>query len=161
MNGGDHAMPPRPGEWPPDPVAEPQFFHDVTLRRVLAFFLDLAIIVMITIVIHMALAMLTIMTFGLASPLHALIAPPIIGLAYHILQIGSPASATIAMRLMGLRAWSVVGGRPSGLQAIIHAFCYYGSMVVTGGLICLVALFTRRRQTLHDLLAGIVLLREI
>ena len=86
---------------------------------------------------------------------------PLFGLIYHVLQVGSPVSATLGMRLMGLRAWGVMGGRPSGLQALIHGACYYGSMAVTGGLICLVALFTGRRQTLHDLLAGIVLLRDV
>jgi uncharacterized RDD family membrane protein YckC len=154
-------MPPVSGAWPPDPIDDPQFYRDVTLRRIIAFCIDVGIIAMISIVIHMALIMVTVMTLGLTSPLHLLVAPPVIGLAYHILQIGSPVSATIGMRLMGLRAWSTTGGRPTGLQAIIHGLTYYGSMIVTGGLICLVALFTPRRQTVHDLLAGIVVLRTV
>ncbi len=163
MVGGVTIMPPVSGAWPPDPVADPQYYRDITLRRVIAFFIDVMIIAMISFVIHMAATMLTVMTLGLAAPLHGLVIAlsPLFGLIYHVLQVGSPVSATIGMRLLGMRAWSVVGGRPSGLQAAVHGLCYYGSMVVTGGLICLVALFTRRRQTLHDLLAGIVLLREI
>ncbi len=161
MVGGVSIMPSVSGEWPPDPIGAPQFYHDVTARRIVAFIIDIMIIAMISIVIHMALGMLTIMTLGLASPLHFLVAPPIIGLAYHILQIGSPVAATMGMRLMGLRAWSTAGGRPSGVQATVHGICYYGSMAVTAGLICLVALFTQRRQTLHDMLAGIVMLRDV
>ena len=153
-------MPPM-DEWPPDPLDAPELYAAVTERRVAAFVLDRLIIAMISIVLYLALGMLTILTFGLAAPLFVLLTHPIIGLAYHILQIGSPVAATLGMRLMGLRAWSMPGGRPTGLQAVIHGFCYYGSMAVTGGLICLVALFNRRRQTLHDMLAGIVVLREI
>jgi uncharacterized RDD family membrane protein YckC len=146
--------------WPPDPLDAPELYNDITSRRIFAFFIDLMILAMITLVVHMALIMLTVASFGLLAPLHGLLAPPIIGLAYHILQVGSPVAATLGMRLMGLRTWSVNGGRPTGLQAIIHGICYYGSMAVTGGLIALVALFNRRRQTLHDMLAGIVMLRE-
>jgi uncharacterized RDD family membrane protein YckC len=161
VSGQVEVMPPVGHGWPPDPFDQPLLFYGVTERRVAAFLLDLTIIAMISIVLHLALGMLTVMTLGLAGPLHAFLAPPIIGLAYHILQIGSPEAATLGMRLMGLRTWSTTGGRPTGLQAVIHGFCYYGSMAVTGGLICLVALFNRRRQTLHDMLAGILMLREI
>jgi uncharacterized RDD family membrane protein YckC len=161
VSGQVEVLPPVAGAWPPDPLDHPLLFNGVTERRVAAFLLDLAIIAMISIVLHLALGMMTIMTLGLAGPLHVFLAPPIVGLAYHILQIGSPVAATLGMRLMGLRAWSVTAGRPTRLQAVIHGFCYYGSMAVTGGLICLVALFNRRRQTLHDMLAGILMLREI
>ena len=147
--------------WPPDPLDARPLFLGVTERRVVAFLIDLSIIALISIVLHMALGMLTLMTFGLASPLHLFLAPPIIGLAYHILQVGAPVAGTLGMRLMGLRVWSMSGGRPTMLQAVIHAVCYYGSMAVTGGLVCLVALFNRRRQTLHDMLAGLLVLRQI
>lgn len=159
--GGVTIMPPVSSHWPPDPIDDPQFYHDVTLRRVLAHILDLMIVAMVSIVVHLAIGMLTVMTLGLAAPLHALVAPPIIALAYPILQIASPVSATLGMRLMGLRVWAAHGGRPNGLQAVIHVVCYYGSMAVTGGLICLVPLFNPRRLTVHDMLAGVVVLREV
>ncbi len=139
-------------------MRRPEFYDGVTSRRVFAYVLDFAIVAMLTIVIHLAIGMLTILSLGLLWPLHVLAVPLVIALAYHILQIAAPVSGTLGMRLLGLRAWSVVAGRPTGLQATIHGFCFYGSMAVTGGLICLVALFNRRRQTLHDMLAGIVVL---
>lgn len=161
MTGETVVLPPSVAGWPPDPIAAPQFYESVTLRRVCAYVLDAMIIATILIVLHLALTVLTVMTFGLLAPLQFFVVPLALALAYHILQIASPVSATIGMRLFGLRAWSVIGGRPTGTQAIIHGFCYYGSMSVTGGLIALVALFNGRRQTLHDMLAGIVILREV
>lgn len=161
MTGGFTVLPPDAAGWPPDPIAAPQYYAAVTLRRVCAYVLDAMIIAMILLVLHLALTIVTVITFGLLAPLQFLVVPLALALAYHILQIASPVSATIGMRLFGLRAWSVLGGRPTGIQAIVHGFCFYGSMSVTGGLIALVALFNPRRQTLHDMLAGIVVLREI
>ena len=161
MTDGFTVLPPDTAGWPPDPITAPQYYESVTLRRVCAYVLDAMIIAMIVVVLHLALTIVTIMTLGLFAPLQFLVIPLALALAYHILQIASPVAATIGMRLLGLRAWSVVGGRPTGTQALVHGFCFYGSMSVTGGLIALIALFNRRHQTLHDMLAGIVVLREI
>ncbi|HEY1722371.1 MAG TPA: RDD family protein [Magnetospirillaceae bacterium] len=161
MAGAFSVLPPLSTTWPPDPLHEPQFYRDVTSRRVFAFVIDLMIVAMASIVAYMALIMVTVMTLGLAAPLFILFAHPILGLAYHVVLLASPASGTLGMRLMGLRAWSVAGGRPNGFQAVVHGVCYYGSMAVTSGLICLVALFNARRLTLHDMLAGVVVLRDI
>ena len=126
----------------------------MTLRRVVAFGLDWAILVMVLLVLHLMVGMLTLLSFGLLWPLHLLVLPLFVALAYHIAQIASSSAGTIGMRLFGLRAWSVTGGRPTGFQAVLHGVCLYGSMAATGGLIMLVALFNQRHQTLHDMLAG-------
>ena len=147
-------------EWPPDPMGFPLAYEGVTARRLAAYFLDLAVLLMVLIVLYMAFWIVTLMSLGLLWPLHILLTPLLVGLIYHIGQVASPAAATIGMRLFGLRVWSVRGGRPEPLQAAVHGFCYYGSMAVTGGLVALVALFNPRRQTLHDMLAGVVVLRE-
>lgn len=161
MSGGATILPPLATGWPPDPLTQPHYYHGVTSRRILAYLLDLAIIAMVLLILHLAIGMVALLTFGLLWFLHLLALPLVVALAYHIVQIASPSAATIGMRLFGLRAWSVLGNRPRGFQAVLHSVCFYGSMAVTGGLIALVALFNRRRQTLHDMLAGIVVLREI
>ena len=161
MSGSATILPPIATGWPPDPLTQPHYYFGVTSRRIVAYFLDVAILVMLLVVLHLAIGMLTLLSFGLLAFLHLLALPLAVALAYHILQIASPYGATIGMRLFGLRAWSVLGGRPTGFQATLHGFCFYGSMAVTGGLISLVALFNPRRQTVHDMLAGIVILREI
>ncbi len=160
MSGGATILPPRVTGWPPDPLTQPHYYFGVTLRRVVAFGLDWAILVMVLLVLHLMVGMLTLLSFGLLWPLHLLVLPLFVALAYHIAQIASSSAGTIGMRLFGLRAWSVTGGRPTGFQAVLHGVCLYGSMAATGGLIMLVALFNQRHQTLHDMLAGIVVLRE-
>ncbi len=161
MSGGDEDIAPVMGGWPPDPLDQPLLFTGITERRVVAFLIDRMIVAMISIVIYLALLMLTVATLGLAAPLFVVLSHPLVGLAYHVLLIASPAGGTLGMRLMGLRAWSLYGGRPTGLQALLHGLGYYVSMGLTAGLISLVALFNRRRLTLHDMLAGVLVLREI
>ena len=161
MSFGAGSLPPEVDGWPPDLLHYPQYYEGVTVRRLVAFLLDWAIIVMLLIVLHLAAGILTVLTFGLLAWLHLLLLPIVIALAYHIAQLASPAAGTLGMRLFGLRAWSVLGGRPTSSQAALHAFCLYGSLAVTGGLVAVVALFEPRRRTLHDMLAGVVVLREI
>jgi uncharacterized RDD family membrane protein YckC len=157
----DGFIPPGADEWPPDPLRHPEFYDGITIRRVAAFILDWAIIGMLLIVLHMVAGMLTILTFGLLAFLHILLLPIIVALVYQTVQFAAPGAGTLGMRLFGLRAWSLLGGRPTTAQSVIHAFCLYGSFAVTAGLIMLVALFDGRRRTLHDMLSGIILLREI
>lgn len=147
--------------WPPDPLVDPAAYRGVTLRRMAAYVVDAWIIFLILVVLHFGLAVVTALTFGLLWPLHLLVVPLVVALAYHSLQIGGPASATIGMRLFGLRVYSILGGRPTMAQAIITTVCFYGSVGVSGGLLLLVALFNPRRRTLHDFLAGTVVLRKV
>jgi uncharacterized RDD family membrane protein YckC len=161
VSEGWQATQPPALDWPPDPLRDAHFYESVTARRIVAYFLDLAIIVMLLLIIHLAIGMLTVLSLGLLGFLHLLAVPLAVALAYHIGLIASSGAATMGMRLFGLRAWSVLGGRPTPLQAVLHGFCFYGSMAATGGLIALVALFNPRRRTLHDMLAGVVVLREI
>ncbi|MEK9971546.1 MAG: RDD family protein, partial [Ferrovibrio sp.] len=105
------------------------------------------------------LVALTIITFGLATPLLILIAA-VIPVAYHTLTIGGPGSATLGMRLFGLqvRVWN--GGNPGYLQAFLHTVVFYMTTSFTGGLILLWPLFSNRRRCLHDQLCGTVVLRR-
>ena len=57
-----------------------------------------------------------------------------------------------------LHSWH--GERPVFLQALAHTALFYVSVAVTGSLILLFALFNRRKQTLHDMLAGMVMIRR-
>jgi len=49
-------------------------------------------------------------------------------------------------------------GPPTGLQALISVLVFYVTLA-TSGLLLLVALFTVRHRTLHDLLSGLVVVR--
>lgn len=142
-----------------DPLSDPQLFIGVMLRRIFAYLVDLAVLLGIFILFKFALAILTIATFGLLTPLLLLIGT-IIPVAYHTLTIGSTSSATLGMRLLGLevRVWN--GGKPGYLQAFLHTAIFYVTISFTGGLILLFALFNNRRRCLHDFLCGTVVIRR-
>jgi len=49
-------------------------------------------------------------------------------------------------------------GPPTGVQALVSTLLYYLTLA-TWGLLLLVALFTLRKRTLHDLVSGLVVVR--
>lgn len=154
-------LPGEQGTWPPDPLLVPEAYAGITLRRMLAYGLDLFFIGVMLSCLWWFTLLLTVATLGLAWPLHLLVVPLLVFLAYHSLQIGGPAAATLGMRLAGLKAHRIVGGRPDLGQALLHTICFYVSMGLSGGLLLLVALFNPRRRTLHDFIAGLVILRKV
>lgn len=147
-------------EWA-DSWAHPEYYRGVTLRRVLAYLLDGVLVAVLAVMVWIATGMLTLLSFGLLFPLQAL-AVALVPLAYHALLIAAPGSATLGMRFFNLKVLSLAqdadagGGRPSLFQAIIQVVAFYGSVAATGSLILIIALFNPRRRTLHDWLAGTV-----
>ena len=65
------------------------------------------------------------------------------------------------MRVFDLELRSVYGERPSFLQALLQTALFYITVGITCSLILLVALFNRRWRTLHDFLAGTVMVRTL
>ena len=157
----DLILPGQQGSWPPDPLLVPEAYAGVTMRRVFAYGIDLLTISVILVCLWWLTVLLTVATLGLAWPLHFILVSPLVTLAYHSLQTSGPAAATLGMRLFGLKAHTVLGGPPGLGQALIHTICFYASMGLTGGLALLVVLFNPRQRTLHDILAGMVILRKV
>lgn len=157
-------IPPNP-EWG-DAWAHPEYFAGITLKRMLAYLLDIMVVAALAVPVWFIGMFLTALSFGLMAPVQAL-AMALLPLAYHILLLAGPRSATLGMRVMGVRMMSLApgaatwGGRPPLLQAMIQIIAFYGSMALTGGLVLLVALFNPRRRTLHDWLAGTVVVNDL
>ncbi|MFN4277736.1 MAG: RDD family protein [Ferrovibrio sp.] len=138
---------------------DPALYAGVTGRRLFAYLIDLGVLTGILIVYKIMLGLLTIVSFGLLTPLLVLIGAAI-PIAYHTLTIGGAASATLGMRLFGLevRVWN--GGKPGYLQALLHTAAFYVTVSFTGGLILLWALFNNRGRCLHDILCGTLVVRR-
>jgi uncharacterized RDD family membrane protein YckC len=85
----------------------------------------------------------------------------LVPLAYHTLLLSGRHSATFGMRCFDLELRSTTGERPGFLQALIQTALFYITIGMTCSLILLVALFNRRRRTLHDFLAGTVMVRKL
>ncbi|WP_300303569.1 RDD family protein [Ferrovibrio sp.] len=131
----------------------------MTGRRLLAYVIDLFVLGGILILYKLMLGFLSVLTFGLLTPLLVLIGAAV-PVAYHTLTIGGPASATWGMRVFGLqvRVWN--GGKPGYLQALLHTAAFYVTVSFTGGLILLWALFNNRGRCLHDILCGTLVVRR-
>jgi uncharacterized RDD family membrane protein YckC len=78
---------------------------------------------------------------------------------YHFLSLISAPSATPGQQMFGLTVRRDDDlGPPTPLQAIISVIGYYVTLA-TSGLLLVVALFTIRHRTLHDLVSGLLVVR--
>ena len=143
----------------PDPVGLPEAYEGVLWRRILAYFIDLFVIGMIAVFCWIVFAVLWVLSFGLLGPVLWFIFG-LIPLAYHTLLLSSPRSATLGMRLFDIELRSVTGERPGLLQALIQTAVFYITVGATCSLILLLVLFNRHKRTLHDMLAGTVVVRR-
>ncbi|MGH6832533.1 MAG: RDD family protein [Methyloceanibacter sp.] len=159
-----HTLPPRTGpnfaDQPHayDPVAQRQLFDGVIRKRFVAFIVDAIIILVLTTIAYVVVALLGIITLGLAWLLFGLVFPAV-GLGYNALTIGGPNSATIGQRMMGLEVRMWFGGKVTPLIAAFHALLFWFSLVVFCPIL-LWALFDPRKRCLHDILAGVVVINR-
>lgn len=128
----------------------------VISRRIVAWFVDLALIAILVAVAWMVLFTFGLLTLGLGMPLLGLL--PIIPFCYHFLSLAGM-GASPGQGLMGLRVVRDEDlGPPGALRALISTICYYLTLA-TSGLLLLVALVSTRKRTLHDLISGLVVVR--
>jgi uncharacterized RDD family membrane protein YckC len=144
----------------PDPAAFPEIYEGVLWRRVMAYVVDLFCIGLLAIGVWVVFAVLWLLSFGLLGPLLWFLFG-LLPLAYHTLLLSGRRSATLGMRCFDLELRSVTGHRPTFLQALVQTALFYVTVAMTCSLILLVALFNRRRRTLHDMLAGTVMVRTL
>jgi len=137
---------------------EPAFpnakFEGIAWRRILAFFFD----IMILLAIFISLLILNVATFFVISGLLTFLWPAFLFVLYDTLLIGGQGSATIGMRLMGLKIVNQEGSEPGYLQALILSILFYFSITFTSGLILLIALCNNRGRCLHDILTGVFII---
>jgi uncharacterized RDD family membrane protein YckC len=143
----------------PETLDNPVLYEGVLSRRVGAYLVDACVIVAVNIALHTALVVLGLLTFGLAWLLLGPVTFLTVALAYDTLAIGGGRGATPGMRLFGLEARGVQGGRPDYWQAFLMTALFYATVPITSFLILAVALFSDRNRTLHDILSGITLIR--
>ena len=143
-----------------DGLANPALFEGVLSRRLGAYLIDACVIVGLNVALHTLLVILGLLTFGLAWLLLGPVTFLTVALAYDTLTIGGGRGATPGMRLFGLEARGVRGERPDYWQAFLMTALFYATVPITSFLILLVALFSERNRTLHDILSGITVIRS-
>lgn len=143
-----------------DPDTNPDLFEDVLSKRIVAFLVDALIIVALMVPAVLIVFVIGVITLGIGW----LLFPPLfvlVALGYVAFTLGGPASATVGMRMGGIemRTWN--GAPVFALLAIMHALLFWVSVSVLTPLVLLVGIFTRRRQLLHDLLLGTVVVNSL
>lgn len=131
----------------PDPDADPQFYSGVPAKRLFAFFVDVAIVWGISLVV-------VVLTFGLGILIFGLIVAAV-DFAYRVLTIAGR-SSTLGMRLVGIELRRGDGERFDFGHAVIHTILFYISIAfVIVQLISVVMMGgTRMGRGLHDLPFG-------
>ena len=139
-------------------VRDEDFIEGVLTRRCFAWLIDLLLISVIFAALWTVLFIFGLLTLGLGFG--AMVVLPAVPFLYHFLSLLRYASATPGQAIMGLTVRRDVDlGPPTGLQALIFTVVFYLTMA-TSGLLLLVALFTVRHRTLHDLASDLVVVRR-
>jgi uncharacterized RDD family membrane protein YckC len=145
-----------------DPVANPELFEGVVARRVIAFLIDFLILSIPVVFVSMFIFVVGIVTFGLGFLFYGLLWPAMViwALAYYGLTFGSPASATIGMRVMDIEMRTWYGAPAYFLLGAVHAVVFWITVSMLTPLVLLVCLFNQRRRLLHDILVGTVVINN-
>ena len=143
----------------PDPASAPELFEGVLTRRVIAFFIDMAIMIAMTVVVSIAGVVVGFLTLGLAW-----VALPFVILfvllAYYALTLGSHGRATIGMSIMDLVLTPTRGAPLDGWAILVHPLIFWITVWIAWPFSLLIALLTPRREMVHDLITGSLMLRR-
>jgi uncharacterized RDD family membrane protein YckC len=163
-----HSPPPYPGQPVAAPAAPPPALPPLATRgvvyatfgqRLSAWAIDTIILAAIQVGVLVAFGMLAMATDTAgpdADTVHGVLGlvmmacAALVGWPYYALMEASQAQATIGKRVMGIRVEDVDGGNATFIQTSFRFFLRIVS-VLTLGFGYLMALFTARRQTLHDI----------
>jgi uncharacterized RDD family membrane protein YckC len=139
-------------------IRDEAFIEGVMARRCLAWLIDALLIALIFSVLSALLLVFGLLTLGLGFGAIAVL--PAVPFLYHFLSLLRSSSATPGQMLLGLTVRRDADlGPPTGLQALIFTVVFYLTMA-TSGLLLLIALFTVRHRTLHDLASDLVVVRR-
>ena len=143
----------------PDPATAPELFEGVLTRRVLAYLVDLAIMGTMILAFSLVGLLAGFLTFGLAWLALIFVIPASIVL-YYAVTLGSPKRATVGMQMMDIVLTPTRGQPLDGWMAVIHAAVFWVTVWISWPVSLLFALFTPRRQMIHDLIVGTLMVRR-
>src|SRR5262245_46825739 len=145
-----------------DPLTMPELFEGVLARRVVAFVIDVVLIAVPALLVALFILVFGIFTLGLGWFFFLLYWPGVViwALFYYAVTLGSPASATIGMRIMDLEMRTWYGAPAYALLGAVHAVVFWLTVSMLTPLILLVGLFNTRQRLLHDFLVGTVVITK-
>lgn len=133
-------------------------FDGLLTRRMFAFVIDYAIVLLLMIPAYVAVFFLGLLTLGLGFYLYPVLFFVVAGL-YFGLSLSSSAQATPGMRVMDVMMVTDSGYRIDFFTAVAHLVIFWILNSILTPLILLVGLFTERKRLLHDIALGTVQVR--
>ncbi|MQB08956.1 RDD family protein [Agrobacterium sp. ICMP 6402] len=133
-------------------------YSGVLSRRVFAFLIDYAIVLLLCIPAAVVVFFLGVITLGLGFFLYPALFV-IVAVLYFGVSLGGPSQATPGMRAMGIAMARMDGRRIDFLLATVHIVLFWVINSVLTPLILLAGLFTERSRLVHDFLLGTVMVR--
>jgi uncharacterized RDD family membrane protein YckC len=143
----------------PDPDTAPDLFDGVLQRRVIAYVIDFSFMVLIAILIAVTGLLAGFLTLGLGWLVIPIVMPLAI-MGYYVVTLGSPRRATPGMAAMDLVLTPARGAPLDGWKILIHPLVFWATIWISWPISLAFALFTPRRQMVHDLIAGTLMLRR-
>lgn len=143
----------------PDPQTAPELFEGLLTRRVFAFVIDVIVMSMMIVAFSLVGLIAGFLTFGLGWLALTVVVPASIVL-YYAATLGSPRRATLGMQAMDIVLTPTRGQPLDGWMAFIHAGVFWITTWISWPVSLLFALFTPRRQMIHDLITGTLMLRR-
>jgi uncharacterized RDD family membrane protein YckC len=145
-----------------DPGTMPELFEGVLARRVVAFCIDVVLIATPALFVALFILVFGIFTLGLGWFFFILYWPGVViwALVYYAIGFGSPASATIGMRVMDLEMRTWYGAPAYALLGAVHAIVFWITVSALTPLVLLVAFFNARRRLLHDMVVGTIVINN-
>ncbi len=146
-----------------DPYLNPELFEGILARRLVAFFIDVFIIAAPVVLMAMFILVFGFLTFGLGLLLFWLLSPAAViwALLYYGVTLGSPHSATIGMRIVGIEMRTWYGAPAYFVLGAVHAVVFWVTVSVLTPFILLIGFVNDRRRLLHDMLVGVVLINSL
>src|SRR5437763_16448355 len=137
-----------------DPIGNPELFEGVLARGCIEFVIDVIIIAVPVLFAAAFIFIVGLVTLGLGWILYWLSSPTAViwAICYYGLTFGSPASATIGMRVMDIEMRTWYGAPAYFVLGAVHAIVYWLTVSFLTPLVLLVAFFNHRRRLLHDML---------
>jgi uncharacterized RDD family membrane protein YckC len=138
------------------PMLRVDSFVGVRTRRIIAICLDLVLVSILVAVIYTLLLVLTLgLSFFFLPPIY-----PLVAFFYNGLTVSGWRMATPGMRLMDLEMRMHDTGAPVPfINAAAQALLFYVSWMLP--VVFLVTLVDREKRFLHDILAGVVVIRRL
>jgi uncharacterized RDD family membrane protein YckC len=150
--GGPGGVFPSTGQ--PRPLVPREALDGVRTRRIVAVFLDLILITILSSFLWFALLVLT---FGVS----ALLLPPffpLVAFFYNGLTVSGWRMATPGMRAMDLEMRLMNGQPVPFINAAVHAVLFYVTWMFPP--LLLTSLVTSDKRCLHDILADVIVIRR-